>query len=346
MFFTFRIVSVRLFLILLSIFYVGFFKADRLLKAPATKYISTGHAKVAIVGIGFVGSSAAYALMLKNIAAELILVDVNVDRCEGEVLDLSDALSFSSASKVVAGTLQDAAKADIIVITVGRNRIVKSDKSRLDLLEANTKIMSSIIKEMLPINPRAVILVVSNPVDVMTYVTQELSDLPRSQVLGSGTWLDTQRLRNLLSLKLGIAQESVNAFVLGEHGDSQFVGWSSACVAGLPLYSFSEMTEEKCAKYAYDTKKKAYEIIQRKGATFFGIGACVADICENIIFNQKRVMPVSSFHEEYGACLGMPSIVGENGLQEVLYPPLSPKEQLQLEKSAETLRGVIKNLEL
>jgi len=307
-----------------------------------TKYISTGHAKIAVIGTGFVGATAAYALMLKNITAELILVDIDEKRCEGEVLDLSDALSFCSAYHVCKGTLKDAARADIIIITAGVRE--KPGQTRLDSLKTNRTIMSSIMDGMNPINPHAVILVVSNPVDIMTYLAQQLSDLPKNQVFGSGTHLDTQRLCGALAEKTGVAQQSIQAYILGEHGDSQFPAWSSARIAGRPIALVPGIDANQFYEIADQTRKKGFDILKLKNATYYGIGACVADICENIIFNQKRIMLISWCLNESGVCLSLPAIVGENGIETILQIPLNEDEQERLKKSEYALQTIISQL--
>jgi len=309
------------------------------LHAHQTKYISAGHARIAIVGTGLVGSTVAFALMLKNIAAELIFVDVNDSLCKGQVLDLSDAISFCSTSQVCKGTLADAARADIIILTAGVRE--KPGQTRLDSIKTNLLILKSIMQGLGFINPHAIILVISNPVDVMTYFVQELSDLPKNQVFGSGTFLDTQRLCEELSKKVGVSQQSIQAYILGEHGDSQFPAWSSARIAGIPISSFTGMTHDSLDAIAYKAKVKGYEILKLKGATYYGIGVCAADICENIVFNQQRIMPVSSYINELGVCLSMPVVVGENGIENVLPIPLDESEKKRLQKSAQTLRDVI-----
>jgi len=315
---------------------------EKKLHARQTKYISAGHAKIAVVGTGFVGATVAYALMLKNVAAELILVDINEQLCEGQVLDLSDAISFCYASHVRKGTLEEASHADIIIITAGIPG--KPEQTRLDLIKTNHEILISIMHGLGSINPRAVILVISNPVDVMTYLAQELSDLPKNQIFGSGTLLDSQRLCGTLSARIGVSQQSIQAYILGEHGDSQFPAWSSARIAGIPITSFAQMTQNNLDNIAQTARTKAYEIIKNKGATYYGIGVCAADICENIVFNQQRIMPVSSYIDELGVCLSMPTIVGENGIEHVLPIPLDEKEKQLLQHSAKTLRDVIDSL--
>jgi len=315
---------------------------EKNLNAHQTKYISAGHAKIAVVGTGLVGSSVAYALMLKNIAAELILVDVNEQLCEGQVLDLSDALSFCYASHVRKGTFTDAARADIIILTAGVRE--KPGQTRLDSIKTNLLILKSIMQGLGFINPHAIILVISNPVDVITYFAQELSNLPKNQIFGSGTLLDTERLCGALSERICVSQQSIQAYILGEHGDSQFAAWSSACIAGIPITSFTGMTQDSLDDIAQKAQIKGYEILKLKGATCYGIGACAADICENIVFNQQRIMPVSSYINELGICLSMPAVIGENGIENVLPIPLDESEKQRLQKSAQTLRDVIDSL--
>ncbi len=306
-----------------------------------TKYISSGHAKVAIVGAGLVGSTVAYALMLKNIVSELILVDV-ADRVEGEVLDLSDALYSSTASKIRRADLKNAAQADIIIISAGTGR--KTGQSRLDLIKTNQKIITSIVKNLHPLNPHAIILVISNPVDIMTYIVQQLVDLPKSQVFGSGTFLDTQRLCDTISKKVGISQQSIAAYILGEHGDSQFPAWSSAQIGGIPIVNFPGITLEILENCAKDTITKGRDIIEFKGATYYGIGSCVAQICQSIIFDQKSIIPVSCFDKGLNVCLSLPTVIGENGAEQVLRIPLKDKEREKLAFSAESLKNVIDQL--
>lgn len=287
-----------------------------------------------------VGATTAYALMLNDIAAELILVDVNVERAEGEVHDLSDALPFSAVSKIRTGTFPEAGQADIIVITAGAGQ--KPGETRIDLFKRNKVIFESILKQMAPIQKEANILVVSNPVDLMTQITQELSGLPRSQVFGSGTLLDTQRLRGYLSEKLGVAEPSIHAYVVGEHGDSEFVAWSAANIAGVPLLEFQKLTTQEMVEIERKTKMEAYEIIRLKGATYYGIGMCVAAICKAMVYDQRRVIPVSCYVEKLGAVLGMPAVVGERGVERVVELILNAEEAAKLQKSAEKLK-VIKN---
>jgi len=220
--------------LILAIIIVPLF-ADQKSSDSATRYISKGHATIAIVGVGAVGATIAYALLLKNMGAEIILVDRNEKRCYGEVLDLSDAVPFSYLSKIHQGTLKEAGQADIIIMTAGVKR--QPNQSRLELIKTNAKIVSSLVQNMLPINQRAIIIVVSNPVDIMSCVAQKYSGLPTKQIVGSGTLLDTQRLCGEVAQKLGISEQSVQAYIVGEHGDSQCAAWSCARVAGIPIAS-------------------------------------------------------------------------------------------------------------
>jgi L-lactate dehydrogenase len=308
-------------------------------KQIATRYISHGHATVAIVGVGVVGATIAYALMLQNISAEIILVDRNEKRCHGEVLDLSDAIPFSYTACVRQGTFRDAAQADIIIITAGARR--QPGQSRIDLIKTNHHIVTTMVQNMVPINPHAIIIVVSNPVDIMTVVVQRVAGLPRSQVFGSGTLLDTQRLCGLVAQKLGVSEQSVNAYIIGEHGDSQCAAWSCARVAGIPLQNFESMSPVALQMLAEAARDKGHEIITTKEATFYGIGACVANICETIIYNQKRIIPVSCYQESLDACLSMPAIVGELGIEQVLSLPLDAQEAAQLARSAQLLKDIL-----
>jgi len=294
------------------------------------------HKKIAIIGAGAVGSTTAYALVLKNIITEVILVDIDEKRCQGEILDLSDALSFCDASKIRSGTTQDAAQADIIIIAAGIRQ--KPKQTRIELITTNRSIISAILEQIRPINLHAIIIMVTNPVDILTLDAQQFSGLPRNQVFGSGTFLDTQRLCGILAKKLNITEQSISAYVLGEHGDTQFPAWSSAHIANIPLLNFPLVNQENLNQIAEETRKKAYEIIDCKGATHYGIAACVATMCQAIIFNQKLVMPLSCYIPSFDVCLSMPAVLGENGIENILPIPLNEKEQQQLAHSAEHLR--------
>jgi len=291
---------------------------------------------IAVIGAGSVGTTTAYALLLQNIAAKLLLIDINETRCYGEILDLADALPFCDTSAVRGGSLTDAAQADIIIIAAGKRQ--EPGQKREELIQTNKKIIIDIITAMQPINSNAIIIMVTNPVDILTCCAQKVAQLPRTQVFGSGTYLDSQRLRGLLAKKLNVSEESIDAYVLGEHGDSQVVAWSTADISGKPLSEYKELTPEIRKKIAQETRERAYEIIKCKGATFFGVATCVADVCAAILFNQKRAIPVSCFIEKYSICLSMPAIIGEKGIKEIIMPPLDHEEEEELRKSVEKLK--------
>lgn len=297
------------------------------------------HSKIAIIGAGFVGSTTAYALLLKSIAAEIILVDVNEVRCRGEILDLSDALSFDGTSKIRLGNAQDAAQADIIVIAAGKPQEPNEDRRKL--LQANKPTFDAIFTTIKPINPQAIIIIVTNPLDLMTYYAQSLAGLPRNQIFGSGTFLDTLRLHSIIAEKTGVASSSVDAYILGEHGDSQFAAWSSAQIAGIPIADYPDIQPKDLDAMAESVKNKAYEIIACKGSTYFGIATSVARMCEAIIFDQKLVMPLSVYNEKYDMCISLPAILGENGIEKILPIPLDNDEQKKLIDSAQQLRKLL-----
>ena len=294
------------------------------------------HSKIAIIGAGFVGSTTAYALLLKKIVAEIILVDINEIRCRGEILDLSDVLSFDETSQIRAGTPQDAANADIIVIAAGKAQEPNEDRRKL--LHVNKAIFDSLFASIKPINPQAIIIIVTNPLDLMTYHAQSLAGLARNQVFGTGTYLDTLRLQGIIAKIAGVAQESVDGYVLGEHGDSQFPAWSSVQIAGIPIEQYPTIQRADLDTIAKTVKDKAYEIIACKGSTYFGIATCVARICEAIVFDQKLVIPLSTYIPEYEICLSMPVILGENGIEKIVPIPLNSDEQKKLSNSAEQLQ--------
>lgn len=296
------------------------------------------HTKISIIGAGTVGSTIAYSLILNNVAAEIMLIDTNEIRCRGEILDLSDALSFYGPSSIHAGTPDQVKESDIVIIAAGKHQ--KPDEDRALLLNENKKIIKSITDSIKPLNKDTVVIMVTNPVDVMTWYAQQYLNLPPSHIIGSGTFLDTQRLRGLLSKQINIAEQSIHAYILGEHGDSQFAAWSCARVAGMPLQDFN-LDEKKLDNIAKETRNKAYEIIACKGATYYGIASCVTALCRTIIFNQKRVTPVSCYLKKQNVYLSLPVVLGEKGVEEILELPLNKKEQLQLEQSIATVKNYL-----
>ncbi|KAL0088503.1 lactate dehydrogenase B [Phycomyces blakesleeanus] len=299
------------------------------------------HSRVAIVGAGAVGASTAYALMLKDVASEIMIVDVVADIVKAQTLDLSDA-GLISSTKIRAGTNQEAGQADIIVITAGAKQ--KEGEARTELVGRNYKILESIIGQMQPIRPDAVMILVSNPVDVLTAIAQKLSGLPPNQVIGSGTFLDTSRLRVFLAETLHVSPNAVHAYVLGEHGESQMIAWNAASVGCKPLLSFPEIQALDKEEVHQTIRGKAMEIIRLKGSTYYGIGACAADLCESIILNKLDIRPLSVFVEKYGAVLSMPAKLGWNGVEDVYEIPLTDEEEEQFAASAKAMKEIVEGL--
>ena len=294
--------------------------------------------KIAIIGAGAVGSTTAYSLMLKNLIAEVILIDVNKDKEQGEVLDMEDALSFSETGEVKAGDYSDARNADILILTAGVAQ--KPGESRLDLVTKNKAIVSSIFKEIGQMKSSAIIVVVSNPVDIITYLVQEISGLPKNQVFGTGTGLDSARLRSNLAKHFNIDSKQVDGFVLGEHGDSEFVAWSTVNIAGKPVKEM--LKEEEMNKISDEVKNEVYEIIKDKGATYYGIAMVVVDIVEALIFDQNKILPISHRLENWngvsGVCLGSPAVVGSNGIVKAWALELPEEEKKKFQASAEKIK--------
>ena len=297
---------------------------------------------IAIIGVGAVGSTTAYSCIVNNLAAHLILVDVDKQRCHGQVLDLSDVLPFSHTSSISLGSFADAAQADIIIITAGIAQ--KKGQIRDELAQANSKIVADIANKLTPIKQDAVIIVVTNPVDLITWQLHDTGLLPCTQIIGSGTFLDTQRLRVELSQLTNVADQSINAYVLGEHGDSQFCPWSSADITGIAIKEYPGITQQQLDTAANNTRQKAYDIIECKGATYFGIASCVSSLCAAILFNQQRIIPVSAYIEQWNVVFSMPAVIGHKGIEKLLSVPLNEHEQQQAERSATAIKELRKSL--
>lgn len=310
--------------------------------------------KIAIIGCGFVGSACAFALMQSGLFSEMVLIDSNNQRAEGEALDISHGLPFSKPMQIYSGTYDDITDAGIIAITAGAGQ--KPGESRLELVHKNVEIFKSIIPEISKRNYKGILLIVSNPVDIMTYTALKLSGLPSNQVFGSGTVLDTARLKYLLGEHLGVDARSVHAFILGEHGDSEIAAFSSANVSGIELKKFCDFAcktdkhEEAMKEIAEDVKLSAYEIIKKKGATYYGIAMSVRRICEAIILDQKSILPISCLQNGKNGIenvvLSMPMIVGKHGAERSVEISLSKEERRAIKSSADMLKGIIKTLDL
>ena len=307
--------------------------------------------KAAVIGCGFVGSATAFTLMQSRLFSELVLLDVNMEKADGEAKDIAHGIPFAGQMKIYAGTYDDAADAAIIIITAGANQ--KPGETRLDLVQKNTAIYQSIIPEIVKRDFGGILLIVSNPVDILTYVALKLSGLPENRVLGSGTVLDTARLKYALGEHLGVDSRSVHSFIIGEHGDSEIAAWSSTNVSGIPLNDFCEMRGHFNHDAAMDAiaekvKNSAYEIISKKQATYYGIAMSVKRICECIVRNERSILPVSAMmHGEYGIediTLSMPAIVGIGGVETHVPSALSEEEAEKLVESAKKLKEVAKGL--
>ena len=291
--------------------------------------------KVVVVGCGFVGSSSAFALMQSKLFSEMVLIDADHDRAEGEAMDISHGMAFASPMKIYAGSYDDITDAAVIVITAGANQ--KPDETRLDLIRKNSAIMKSIIGEIKKRPFEGILLIVSNPVDILTYIALKESGYPANRVIGSGTVLDTGRFRYELGEHLGVDSRSIHAFIIGEHGDSELAAWSEA----RGHYDHEASME----KIFNSVKNSAYEIIARKHATYYGIAMAVCRICAAIVRNEQSILPVSSLMTgEYGlenVVLSIPAVVDENGIETVVPIELNEKELSELQQSATVLKKVI-----
>lgn len=309
--------------------------------------------KVAVIGCGFVGASCAFSLMQRGLFSELVLLDANTAKAEGEAMDLSHGLPYTAAMDIYAGTYDDIADSALIVLTAGANQ--KPGETRLDLIGKNVSILKNILPQITSRNFEGVLLIVSNPVDVLTYAAVRLTGYAPHRVIGSGTVLDTARLKYLLGRHLDVDSRSVHAVIIGEHGDTELAVWSGANVSGIDLDHFCELRghfdHAATARKIYEqVRDSAYEIIERKGATYYGIAMAVARIAECIVKDEQAVLPVSvALDGEYGLqglALSIPSVVGKNGVEKVLEIPLDETEDGALHASAAQLREVIGALAL
>ena len=308
--------------------------------------------KAAVIGCGFVGSATAYSMMRSGIFSEMVLIDVNRAKAEGEAMDISHGLPFSRPMKIYAGDYSDLTDCALVVITAGANQ--KPGESRLDLIDKNTAILKSILQEITARPFEGILLIVSNPVDVLTQTAWKLSGYPRERVIGSGTVLDTGRLKQLLGEELRVDSRNVHAFIIGEHGDSELAVWSGANVSGLSLDDFGRLRAKELHAARRDwiyreIRDSAQEIIRRKGATYYGIAMAVGRIAECVVKDEHAVLPVSAVLKgEYGledVALSIPSIVGKGGLEKILEIPLGREERAALEHSAAQLKQAAVKLE-
>ena len=312
--------------------------------------------KITVIGAGNVGATIAYTLSLGDIASELVLIDINKEKVEGEVMDIVQGTSFREPISVIAGDYDDARDSDIVIITSGIGR--KPGQTRIELAQTNVDILKDITPKIVAAAPDALYVIVSNPVDVMTYVFTKISGLPESQIIGSGTILDTARLRYDLSHHYKVAQKNIHAYVYGEHGDTSFIPWSLADVSGCHLAEFEDLMMKKgvitdkvdpeaTLKYV---QKSGGEIIAKKGATFYAVSASVNKILSALVAAYDSVATVSTMmHGEYGiedVCISTMTIIGPDGVKGKVPVDLTYDEQLKLRASADALKAVIKSLDI
>lgn len=300
---------------------------------------------VGLVGTGMVGASFAYSLMQHGVANELVLIDADRGRAEGEMMDLNHGLPFVRPMRIIAGEYADLADAEVVVICAGINQ--RPGQTRLELLQTNAGIFRDIVSKITAVNQDAILIVATNPVDILTHITAQIVGVDQNRVLGSGTVLDTARLRYMLGAHYGVDPRSVHAYIVGEHGDSELALWSLANIAGVRLPDFVGANGQGYDPAALNrifeqTRNAAYEIIQRKRATYYAIGLGLLSIVEAVLRDQHTVMTVSSpFSGQYGVSdisISMPTIVGRRGIEEVLNLPLSESELAAFQSSAQTLK--------
>ena len=313
--------------------------------------------KVTIIGAGSVGATIAYTLVATGSVAEIVLIDVNKPKAEGEALDILQSTPYLHPTKIYSGDYEDAAGSDVVIVTSGVGR--KPGQSRIDLTQTNVNILKSIAPEIVKHAPDAIYLFVANPVDVLTYVFCQITGIPKSRVIGTGTTLDSIRLRARLSELYSVNQKQVHAYVLGEHGDTSFVAWSTADISGIPLDQYEQTIFQKGAlevtpydreEVATFVRKSGGQIIAGKGATFYGIAACVGQIVGSIYSSAYTILPVSTVLEgEYGisgVALSTLCAIGNEGIVTTLTPKLSDEELAKMHKSAEALKAVIAQIEI
>lgn len=304
--------------------------------------------KISIIGAGSIGATTAFALLQKGVAREIVINDINQEKALGEVLDLMHGSSLCKPCNVTLGTLEDTKDSDVVIITAGLNQ--KPGETRLDLVDKNYAIFKDFIPKIAKASPNAILLVVSNPVDILAYMTYKLSGFPKERVIGSGTVLDTARLRSLLGKYFEIDGRTVDGFVMGEHGDSEFVPWSSLRIGTIPVKSFSEQYSIEWDKetekvIAEDVKNCAYEVINRKGATAFAVAVALVRIVEALLRDEKTILTVSTLLNDYcgvsDTYLSVPTVVGKNGVEKVLSVDFSDEEKEKFTSSARIMREYI-----
>ncbi len=309
--------------------------------------------KITIIGAGAVGSTTAYTLMLSGLVSEIVLIDLNKNKAEGDALDMNHGISFVNPVKIIAGDYPDIKGSDMVIITAGASQ--EPGEKRTDLLKRNAKIMESIVENVLKYcHDDTILLMVTNPVDILTYVTYKISGFSKNHVVGSGTVLDTARLKYLLGEYTNVDVRNVHTYIIGEHGDSEVAAWSRTSVAGMNINEFCSSSgvcdaEELSKKHFHETvKNSAYGIIEKKGATYYAIALSVKRIVESIIGNEKSILTISSLLDgEYGIndiCLSVPTIVSNDGAEKVLQIDFNDEELQGLQNSAKKLKELAKEI--
>ncbi|AIG24437.1 L-lactate dehydrogenase [Brevibacillus sp. 7WMA2] len=306
--------------------------------------------RVALIGSGFVGSSYAYALLNQGIVNELVIIDVNKDKAEGDAMDLSHGLPFTSPMKIWAGDYSDCKDADLVVITAGANQL--PGETRLDLIEKNVRIFNKIVTSIMESGFQGIFVVASNPVDVLTYATWKISGLPHEKVIGSGTLLDTARFRYLLSRAFEVDSRSVHAYIMGEHGDTELPVWSQASIGGKTITECLKQgvgpNKEELDQIFINVRDAAYHIIEKKGATYYGIGMSLARLTKAILYNQNSILTISTLLQgEFGlhdTYLGVPAVVNRSGVREVVEITLNEEEKAKLKHSADVLKQALSTI--
>lgn len=307
--------------------------------------------KIVLIGTGMVGMSYAYALLNQNLCDELVLIDINKKRAEGEAMDLNHGVAFSGGNmEIYAGEYTDCCNADLVVLTAGLPQ--KEGQNRLDLLKENRKIFETILQSVLENGFHGIFLVATNPVDIMTRIVYEISDFPPEKVIGTGTALDTARLRYLLGEKFMIDPRNIHAYVMGEHGDSEFVPWSQAMMTTKPIFDLCGETEgchfQELLELEEEVRMAAYKIIEAKKATYYGIGMAMARITKAIFGNEYSVLTVSAHlqgeYGENGIYIGIPCVVNRMGIQRIVELPLGSEEKQRLHSSCETLENTYREI--
>ncbi|HEY4538354.1 MAG TPA: L-lactate dehydrogenase [Erysipelothrix sp.] len=309
--------------------------------------------KISIIGAGFVGSTTAFALMNNNVASEIVIVDINHDKAVGEAMDLDQGRVFVSPVNVIAGDYPDTAGSDIVIITAGLAQ--KPGETRIDLVNRNIEIYKELVPNIVKYNPDAILLVVSNPVDILTYVTYQLSGFPAERVIGSGTVLDTARFQSILANKFDVDARNIHANIIGEHGDSEIATWSLTTIAGLTIDQYCEnvgieFNDTMAEEITKDVKMAAYEIINRKGYTNYAVALAITRIVQAILRDENSILTVSSLQKgAYGiedVYISVPTVVGREGIKHVVEVPYSSNEVQALQESATLLKEVIEGSSL